>query len=657
MATMTLQQIADLAGVRRPVVSAWVTRYADSEHPFPPPTSQTMAGARGQAMKLFDADQVAQWLRITGRGNNSDAAMEIAAQSSEGRMLAERSDDASALLLVHSVLGEPLTGLAPDDVALRLVGVEAGGFLDADDLPRLLGDTDLVEVVDRVADALFTADRVLDRMVGDFLAADGAWRELALTGQGALLLGRVLQELHGLGGRVVVPHGPGGHVLAGLLLRGPEEDEQLCFGVTGGEQPMTTQERAAWRRLQARGSRCAHLQEAGGNAAALHLAHWQRVPDPERFFDEVDDLVLGLGDEDAAVILGPAELLLQDSPPAGSRAWRDRILRTHESDDGPRLRYAARLPYGLCRFGGRRRLGLWVLGPATPHLDRTWSVYGEHGSTGITEATAQAIAADAAVALSGGGALAQHEFLSSARRVTEAYLRGSSLMLEPSTQELVAGGELLARVWAHDHGVLGPDVRVAATQEWESPAPVAWRQAMRTLARDLPGTRVPPEIIGEPGVGTASVIGPEELRDPGRIGTRAVARLQLETVVPRAKYTRPGDVVYVASGGAAAWVDEEGGHVVMAPARTVRIRPDAAGSRALDRHLVAVDIRAARGTDRRVWRLRTVAGEQRELVAVAGQRLHARRGELEAAMHELEELERVLAVGVTSGALRLEKEN
>ena len=55
MATITMQGIADLAGVKRPVVSMWRKRFADSGNPFPAPLDN--------AKLKFDATEVGQWLR------------------------------------------------------------------------------------------------------------------------------------------------------------------------------------------------------------------------------------------------------------------------------------------------------------------------------------------------------------------------------------------------------------------------------------------------------------------------------------------------------------------------------------------------------------------------------------------------------------------
>ena len=72
---MTLSDVSELARVQRPVVSVWRSRAAHSQSPFPPAVTQ-----RG-GQDLFDAQDVATWLSVTGRGNNPDALIDAAAHA------------------------------------------------------------------------------------------------------------------------------------------------------------------------------------------------------------------------------------------------------------------------------------------------------------------------------------------------------------------------------------------------------------------------------------------------------------------------------------------------------------------------------------------------------------------------------------------------
>ncbi|UEJ82925.1 hypothetical protein Bra3105_00905 [Brachybacterium halotolerans subsp. kimchii] len=671
MPTLTMQQIADAAQVRRPVVTTWRRRYADTDHPFP--------AALDDGTGRFDADAIATWLRATGAGNNPEAADELAAHSSQTLGLSDDVEASSALLLLHSLIGEPLTGADPMEIGLRIAESGAGSLLDLDETLDLLEDAERVRTVDSVAEAAFSAMPVLDRMVAGFESPGGPWAAQSLTHAGADLIAAVIDELRTIAPRTLVPFGTGGHVLANLALRGLDEGENPSFAIDPSTQ-RTPADRAAWRRLLAHGIDCEHLESPSGESSdrtadtgdldpgehALVLAQWQQVEDPAAFFDAVDRMVLGLGPTNIALVLGPASLLVEDGLPVSLAEHRARILDA-PGPDAPRLRYLARLPKGLSRFGGRRRLALWVLGRAQSLRGTDWTVFGNHGSTPLTAATSRAIASDVAVALTGGSALHEHPFLSSARRASGPYLAGTSLLIDTATGSAPDPGALLATVWDLSRGALDGAVSVAIREEpapgdrprrapgaADTADPIDWRTATRSLARDLAGVRIDEELIGGPGHGSVVLIGPEEVREPGRIGRRAVDRLDLERTCPRARFTEPGDVVFVSSGGAAALVDDEGGHLVRAPARVLRCRrADGVRARVLHPRIAARDIARAVGTDRRAWHLHTLPADQLDGTHAAARAVSARRDSLLAALRDLDDLEDTLYEGVVTDALTL----
>ena len=69
--TLTLQDIADLARVRRPVVSMWRRRPMARGRflPFPEPI-----GSAG-GVEQFSRDDIVDWLERTGRGNNEETRL------------------------------------------------------------------------------------------------------------------------------------------------------------------------------------------------------------------------------------------------------------------------------------------------------------------------------------------------------------------------------------------------------------------------------------------------------------------------------------------------------------------------------------------------------------------------------------------------------
>ena len=102
--TLTLQDIADLARVQRPVVSMWRRRRTvrGIEIPFPTPV------LRSGDVEQFARDEVVSWLEATGRGNNPEARQDAPALSVPAGTDLE---DAVVLLCLYALAGEELAGL------------------------------------------------------------------------------------------------------------------------------------------------------------------------------------------------------------------------------------------------------------------------------------------------------------------------------------------------------------------------------------------------------------------------------------------------------------------------------------------------------------------------------------------------------------------
>lgn len=92
--------------------------------------------------------------------------------------------------------------------------------------------------------------------------------------------------------------------------------------------------------------------------------------------------------------------------------------------------------------------------------------------------------------------------------------------------------------------------------------------------RVIPGNRLDPADLSG---GAVRILGPEELTGAVRVGTRGIDRLGFEAGCASSRYTEPGDVVFCASPRPCALVDADGGAVVVAPARVLRINPASSG--------------------------------------------------------------------------------
>lgn len=100
---------------------------------------------------------------------------------------------------------------------------------------------------------------------------------------------------------------------------------------------------------------------------------------------------------------------------------------------------------------------------------------------------------------------------------------------------------------------------------------------LAAIATTRGGHRISREDITDVdlGVGGKVVIGAEELRGERAVRTRWIDNLTLATY-ESAQLTEPGDVIVLAEGGLWATVDRTGGHLVLAPAQVVTLRPERA---------------------------------------------------------------------------------
>ncbi|WP_052957019.1 hypothetical protein [Mycolicibacter heraklionensis] len=643
MDTLSMQDIADLAGVARSVVTIWRDRYAQSHEPFPAPVTD--------AALVFDAAEVAEWLRSTRRGNNPQAADDAVIYSSLLDAAAGRLDDAALLLLLHAKAGEPLKDLRLES-AFSEIAAGREALLPLDTMFELLDDDALVDQVDRLAEAGFSAAHVLARLVGLSTVQDQA--EM-LTKQGERLLHRLVTDLARDTPGAAVPWRTGGLMLVNGAFPGFSESELPVLGIRN-DLLDTPWQRATWRSLDAAGASLRPVGQGADLASSLIVGQWAAATsaDSEEFFDWVGDIVVELAPGGRAIIVGPAALLVD---PLDGLAGRHRfeVLASGEHYVAP-LRYIARLPKGMCRTGGRRRLAVWVLAPTDPSVP-AWTVYADHSDHALNPAEIDAMAADVVAAVTGPAAVAKHSFLRSDARSTEVVLRRHLLSWPVTMPVLEDKGAVLARIWDLDmqcggHVIEG--IEIAAAPDEVSRPPMPWGVATKgpgRLARVIKGVRLPVNDWHAAGSGTVAVIGPKEIQGQAPLGGRRIDRLTLESTAPRARFTEPGDVVFLPTGTPQAIVDRAGGSVVQAPARVIRsLRPGMRRVQLLP-EMLAADINAQRGTDTTTWAIRTIPVDECGALRLSLRRSAARRAALEAELAALDALDAELADGLSVGAL------
>lgn len=644
---MSMQDIADVARVRRPVVSMWRTRYAHGQFPFPQPV------APGDAQ--FDAADVARWFRETGRGNNPQAADDVALHTSLLRDTARATDTASLLALVSARAGGPVSGIEEWEAFEIAAGLADEYLASLDDVEGAFADRRTVAAIDRLSEAAYGPVPVIRRLAELGSADDPVGNAELLTDDGLEIVNAIAGELVRGSRGVVAPTGPGGLMLldgaVGLL----EEYEATEFACAPSTRARAWQ-RARWRGLLAGG--CSVRQVVAGDpvlASATVLAQWAAAGRAEaaEFFAWIDDIVVSLGLDGRAVVIGPAELLVDDLAGA-DRECRAEVLG--DSDYFAPLRYVARLRKGLVRSAGRRQLAVWVIAPATDEQTAT-TVLADHSAlSGRVEV--QALAADVAAAAAGERQRRSHSFLRGTVRASRVVVPQHRLRISVTDERLLDGGDLLAQVWAASSRTEAPvldGIEVAAgTDRGVDGSTVSWQAATSGRGRPMqliPGARVPAESIGVAASGSVTVVGESELRNPGTIGHRGVDRLTLEQIAPNSTFTEPGDVIYLRTSDPSAMVDDVGGRLVVTPARIARCRDADLDGRRLLPHIVAADIAGQRSANVDAWRLRTVPADQAAVAGRAQRRIDARRREICAELTALDECERALVHGLSRGVL------
>ncbi|MBK8468230.1 MAG: hypothetical protein IPL45_00075 [Actinomycetales bacterium] len=390
------------------------------------------------------------------------------------------------------------------------------------------------------------------------------------------------------------------------------------------------------------------LQESGEFAippAADEVVHVVQFPSAGRpamtdldVLRAVDELVLQMDDHQRAVVLGPASALTDQPGSRETDLGRDAILRTD------RLRAVVRLPTGLLVRSPRQALALWVFGPVHPEVplaDR-WTAIADLTDITVIGPVIDDLVTDIVGAmtadhrsLTAGGSngvlmddadqVRGHQFRYARRVLTTGILAGRKALVDKPTSRR-------AEASATEAGAA-----VAALAQSLAPAPIAALRVEattprnttsasgRTLAdavaarhcRIAAGNRLHPADVRHGAEGRV-VIGPSELLGENRLGERRIDLLTFADTYPSGRFTEPGDVIFCTTPRIGVRVDHDGGSVVMAPAKVLRITPT--GDETLLPEIVTADIathanRASRSKDWRRWLVRDVPRGQREHLA------------------------------------------
>lgn len=602
-ATLTLRDIADLAGVSRPAVSMWRKRpvVRGRRLPFPSPVD-VVAG-----QERFDREQVVAWLDQTGRGNNSEHALDAAAVAvpDEADM-----DEVILLLCLHALTGEQLAGRSRAALVRLAAETDKEDRLLRREIEALRPDPAILEYADELVGASYGPGDALARLERSRLARERQTRGLTRRATDVVQAVAAACRLH-LGHDVALVPDPA----AGLL---GTEGFSAIYVEDDGDDARALRRRAL----------LTETDTVEGAPRSVRLVSLVGL-DPSPALVKLDEATLRLGPIDAAVVLGPASVLA-DRLTGDDDATRDQTLRSRN------LVFAARLPRGYWKGAHRQSLALWVL-----HGGREADRFRVADLSDV-RIDLDELAADVTGALEG--------------TEDRAFRYARTAELPPvlaGTAPVVARGVVAPRLATRTTSdadrvraaslVTSTPVDAFDVHIGSAPGAVVIRhRSLGELAsagqlRHLRGSRIDPADHDDDG--TVRVHGHDGVRlDP----------FHSERRYGRAARTEPGDVVFSPK-ERTAHVDEQGGALVASPARILRL----SSSAPVGPHTLAAIINQQTSGEWQTWTVPDhLTAEDGLDEALAD--LEAYTAELERRLRAAHDLRRALIDGVAAGTVSIE---
>lgn len=610
MSTLTLQDVADLAKVRRPVVSMWRRRplVRGVSMPFPEPVETVQGLAR------FDRTEIVDWLTRTGRGNNTEHSYDAPAVAvPDGAQL----EDVVTLLCWHVLSGADLAGTSKARRSRAADEFDPDDVIVAREIREMTVSADVLAYVDDLVEASHGPGDALTRVETGRLRRDLGLREL--TSRGIELLQCVLEAatVHLEQDQVVLRAEGSAAVL---------DVAEVC-GVD-----ITTSDRALRRRAVIRGIGMRESAVGKQVSAVSAVGH-----DIAETLDLLDDALLGLEPGDVAVVVGSAAALADElAGPLQTR--RAAVLRVDN------LVAALRLPRGLWREAHRQALAVWVcLGAA--HAEMPWVA----DLSAVDEIELTDLAADVA------GALAQTEdrAFRYARSMAASTMRAGGPVVPRGVRAVRVGPGVAAKHIDDVHrATLTTTTPLRPLDVLVEPAPGNVRLQHRSLGElhvhkrlvIKRGRRIDPAHASPDG--TVAVL-PAEVHGP-----IALDPFDAALQYPQAARTEPGDVIFIEKPRPRAWVDSVGGAMVASPARILRLTEAAE----VGPHVLATVIneKASPGSEWKTWSVPVLGREETERLEAALRAADAYEAQARRRAQAAVELKSALIDGVASGALTLD---
>ncbi|MEU0831672.1 hypothetical protein [Streptomyces sp. NPDC005969] len=597
---ITYSEIAALAQVQRPVPTTWSRRHPD----FPAPV------AHEDGRPLFDARTVVDWLTATDHGNADPR--HLRAELALHTLSAWRAPSLSASVLVGALtaliclrqqLDTAVSGQSWDSVLDRAAGLDSEDTFLLSEL-RAVPDPDrtgpaLAALADELTEAAYTPAEAFDwvlearrRLGSHDLASDEPTPAVV----------RALAALSGIdsldeGSVIATPHAGAGDLLAALHTQAPEGSAHTYLAT----DPDPARVRLVRRRMLVRGVYEFQLDVTEGedlsaddwgypNLLACVLPYEAaETRSPQAVLERIQTLTDYLDTGSTAVVLGPADVLVRPLPRHGEA---DRLRRSFLQESF--LKVAISLPDGAFAYRPGYRTAVWVLS-RTPAAQRAGLVLlSDFSAQPLTEPVLDTLAEDIAIWRASGwrkdlrheprnavivpakdlddrpGAAFTTQHRPSAARYTRSVIERPARIsdLEQRLTEL----QEQARHRTDLRAALGAQAVLRPEDQ-----PVRRTTVRRLLAerrlRRRPGHRIAAEHLTAEG--HYPVLTPDEILDATRRGSRRIDRGVLLTAYEHAQFTEPDDIVVTANPRFGVYVDEEGVSVVAAPARILRVHPDA----------------------------------------------------------------------------------
>ena len=679
---LSLRGIADLARVKRPVPTTWRRRHQD----FPRPVSGD------QAEPLFDPREVAEWLVSTGRADPASiqADLSLYTLGTLGGTMPPQNLVAimTALICLRYLEGDEALADGTDDVAAAIRARAAS----ADPSDEVL----LAEIADMPPDAYWLAT-VVDDLVEAAWGCRGAFERImearyrlkaaeisasALTPPLAGLIARVCgaaERAARQDGPIIVtdPAAAAGDLLTAVIDLLGHDHVPSC---TAAERD-PYMARLTRRRLAVHGLELSDmdvrvsekLPDESGDPDVI-VTQIPYVPGEDRsaeqILDMVGDVSVRLDRGCSAAILGPADVLFDELPPyspperARARLLEDSVVEA-----------VIRLPGGLVPFRPGYETALWVLNsvPDSPWLDRI--LVADVSDRELSQSVIDSLAADVATWRRDGYHPDAHhrELCVQVRRSSLTGAPAPLTVRPPRNVRTIKSdaAEQLARVLTlesdldkagADATAVRPSVRSNAVADIHA-RPAA--KSIGRLAREGFLTVVRSKRLDHAHVTAAghhAVFGPDEVLGVRRPRSRMIDRAVLAASYPRAKLTRPGDVLVTVTPEFGVTIDEHGFSVAEFPVRILRITEDGHG--VLTPRVLAAMLESQKGNHRPFGAIREGRRmEDHQVMVLAPETvgrldallagLAARRSHAQAEIDMLDELGRLVTVGLSDGTLAL----